>query len=199
MSTSNEVAVSTLNPDKRPGPPLEASDAALPEISVAVGTSPVTEGAAVAFTLTRTGPTTEALAESVSVTESAAMLAAHPPASVTFGAGESSVTLIAGTEDDALVKGESATLTLAIANGVTFAEDESVALSGLAGLAELALADSAVTDLGALADLAGLRRLDLSGNAVDDLRPLRAMPSLVWVHIAGAGSRTWRQSRACLS
>ncbi len=54
---------------------IEASDAAVPEISIAAGTSPVTEGTAAAFTLTRTGATEAALTVSVSVTEGGAMLA----------------------------------------------------------------------------------------------------------------------------
>ena len=173
---------------------IEASDAALPEISISAGTSPVTEGAAATFTLTRTGPTAEALTVAVSVTEGGAMLAANPPASVTFGADESSATLTAATEDDAvaegasavtaaiasgegysaaadggsaqvtvedndtaaftvtavpeaIAEGESATLTVAIANGVTFAEDQTVALalSGTASAADYAGLPAALT------------------------------------------------------
>ena len=168
--------------------------AALPEISIAAGTSPVTEGAAAAFTLTRTGPTAEALTVAVSVTESAGMLVANPPSSVTFGTGESSATLTAATEDDAVVEaasavtaaiaggegssaaaaagaaqvtvedndtaafavtaapeaiaeGGSATLTVAISNGVTFAEDQTVALarSGTASAADYAGLPAALT------------------------------------------------------
>ena len=162
---------------------IEASDTVLPAISMAAGTSPITEGTAAAFTLTRTGPTTEVLAVAVSVTESGAMLAANPPASVTFGADESSATLTAATDDDAVVEaastvtaaiasgegysaasgagsaqlsvedndaatftvsfdaeaiaeGQAATLTVAIANGVTFAEDQTIALDFAGGTAE---------------------------------------------------------------
>ena len=78
---------------------IEASDPILPEVSIAAGTSPVAEGTAAAFTLTRTGPTTEALAVAVSVTESGAMLAANPPSSVTIGTGESSAALTVATDD----------------------------------------------------------------------------------------------------
>ena len=110
------------------------------------------------------------------------MLAANPPAAVTFGGGESSVTLTAATDDDAVVEGasvvtaafaggegyaaaanagsaqvsvedndtaaftvtvapeaidegESATLTVAISNGVTFAEDQAIALDFAGGTA----------------------------------------------------------------
>ena len=173
---------------------IEASDAALPAISIAAGTSPVTEGTAAAFTLTRTGPTGEALTVAVSVTESGAMLAANPPAAVTFDVSEGSVTLTAATDDDAVVEaasavtaaiasgegyaaasgagsaqvsvedndaatftvtaapeaiaeGESATLTVAISNGVTFAEDQTVALalSGTASAADYAGLPAALT------------------------------------------------------
>ena len=173
---------------------LEASDAALPEISIAAGASPVTEGKAAAFTLTRTGPTAEALTVAVSVTESTAMLVANPPSSARFGTGESSAALTVATEDDAVVEGastvtavvaigegysaaangasaqvtvedndtaaftvtaapeaiaegESATLTVAIANGVTFAEDQAVALalSGTASAADYAGLPAALT------------------------------------------------------
>ncbi len=99
---------------------IAASDAAVPEISIAAGTSPITEGTAAAFTLTRTGATAEALTVSVSVTEVGAMLAANPPASVTFGADESSAVLTVATDDDAVVEGASA-VTAAVASGAGYA------------------------------------------------------------------------------
>ena len=114
---------------------IEASDAALPAISIAAGTSPVTEGTAAAFTLTRTGATTEALAVAVSVTESGAMLAANLPSSVTFGIGETSATLTAATDDDAVVEGASA-VTAAIASG------EGYATASGAGSAQVSVADN---------------------------------------------------------
>ena len=85
-------------------------------VSIVAGPAPVAEGTAATFTLTRTGPTAGALTVAVSVTESGAMLAANPPASVTFGANESSATLTAATEDDAVVEGAS-TVTAAITAG----------------------------------------------------------------------------------
>ena len=60
------------------------------EVSIAGGTSPVPEGTAATFVLTRTGAAAEALTVTVSVTETEAMLAANPPSTVAFGAGESS-------------------------------------------------------------------------------------------------------------
>ena len=81
-----------------------AGPAAEAEVSIAAGTSPVTEGTAASYTLTRTGATTDALTVTVGVTETQAMLAANPPTAVTFGAGDSSVTLTVATDDDAVVE-----------------------------------------------------------------------------------------------
>ena len=145
------------------------------EVSIAAGPSPVPEGTAAAFVLSRTGSAAAALTVTVSVTETEAMLAANPPSTVAFGAGESSVTLTVPTDDDGVVEaasvvtaevedgddygvasgaasaevtvedndeaeftvsadpveiaeGESSTLTVEIANGVTFAEDQTITL-----------------------------------------------------------------------
>ena len=85
-------------------------------VSITTGPGPVSEGTPATFTVTRTGPEADALTIAVSVTESGAMLAANPPVSMTFGAGESFATLTAATQDDAIVEGAS-TVTAAIANG----------------------------------------------------------------------------------
>ena len=145
------------------------------EVSIVAGTSPVTEGTAAAFVLSRTGAAAAALTVTVGVTETEAMLAANPPSTVAFGAGESSATLTVPTDDDGVVEaasvvtaevedgddyavasgsasaevtvedndaaeftvsadpeeiaeGESSTLTVEIANGVTFAEDQTITL-----------------------------------------------------------------------
>ena len=71
----------------------------------------------------------------VSVTESGAMLAANPAASVTFGVSESSVTLTAATDDDAVVEGASA-VTAAIASG------EGYSAAAGAGSAEVRVEDN---------------------------------------------------------
>ena len=57
--------------------------------------------------LSRTGSAAEALTVTVSVTETAAMLAANPPSTVAFGAGESSATLTVPTDDDGVVEAAS--------------------------------------------------------------------------------------------
>ncbi len=85
---------------KVPGP------ASLPEISVAAAASPVTEGTAAAFTLSRTGDTAEALTVSVSVSESGSVLSGTPASSVTFDAGKAEAALSAPTEDDSVAEAD---------------------------------------------------------------------------------------------
>ena len=74
--------------------------AAGPEVSVAAVSSPVTEGAAAAFTLSRGGDAAAALTVAVRVSEAGAVLAGAAPAAVTFEAGASTVTLTLATLDD---------------------------------------------------------------------------------------------------
>ena len=105
-----------------------------PMASIAAGTTPVTEGTAAVFTVSLDKPAPLALTVAVSVTESGAMLAANPPASVTFGAGKSSATLTVATNDDAVVEGASA-VTAAIGSG----EDYSAAAG--AGSAQVSVED----------------------------------------------------------
>ena len=74
------------------------------EVSITAAASPITEGTAATFTLTRTGATAAALTVAVHVAESGAMLAGSPPASVTFGVNDGSTSLSVGTADDAVVE-----------------------------------------------------------------------------------------------
>ena len=69
-------------------------------VRMAADTSPVAEGAAAAFTLTRTGPIAVALRVSVTVAESGEMLASGVPASVEFAVGQATATLVVPTVDD---------------------------------------------------------------------------------------------------
>ena len=73
---------------------------ALPQVSIEAGPSPVTEGAAAAFTLTRTGATTAELVVEVDVTESGSMLADNPPSTATFAIRDDTATLSLPTHDD---------------------------------------------------------------------------------------------------
>ena len=74
--------------------------AAGPEVSVAAVSSPVTEGAAAAFTLSRGGDAAAALTVAVRVSEAGAVLAGAAPAAVTFEAGASQAALTLATLDD---------------------------------------------------------------------------------------------------
>ena len=75
--------------------------AALPVVSIAPGSSPVTEGTSASFTLTRTGSTTAALRVSVSVGEAGSVLYGTPPSSATFAAGRAQTRLAVATANDA--------------------------------------------------------------------------------------------------
>ena len=91
---------------------------AQPEVSIA-GAATVTEGTDAAFTLTRTEPVGDALTVAVEVTETGSMLGANPPASVTFGAGDDTATLLVATDDDAVAEGPS-TVTATVAGGTGY-------------------------------------------------------------------------------
>ena len=82
---------------------------ALPVITIAAGTSPVTEGTAVAFTLTRTGSTTAALTVNVSVSESGDMVAAanEGAKTATFTANSATATLSVATVSDTVDEADS--------------------------------------------------------------------------------------------
>ncbi|WP_420636992.1 Ig-like domain-containing protein [Candidatus Palauibacter sp.] len=93
--------------------------AAEPEVSIAPGTSPVSEGTAAAFTLSRTGATTQALTVDLSVTETRAMLGGSLPSTVTFGPGEREQSLSVATAGDSVVEPAS-TVTAAVVGGAGY-------------------------------------------------------------------------------
>jgi len=72
----------------------------VPTISIAAASTPVTEGAAVAFTLARTGATDDALTVTVSVTQAGSVLDGTPATTVTFAEEAATATLSVATEDD---------------------------------------------------------------------------------------------------
>ena len=118
------------------GEPLdEAAQAVVrgtpPTVSISAAATPVTEGAAAAFALTRTGDTAPALTVAVAVSETGSVLDGEPPASVTFGAGSDSATLSVATVDDEAVE-QASTVTAALSAGEGYAVD---AGSGSAGVA----------------------------------------------------------------
>ena len=79
-----------------PSPP------ALPELTIAPGPSPVTEGSEVEFTVTRSHALTELPAVEVLVSETGSVLGPDPPAEVRFSPGELAAVLSLPTVDDNL-------------------------------------------------------------------------------------------------
>ncbi len=93
---------------------------ATPRVSIAAGTSPVTEGTAASFTLSRTGDTADALTVGLGVSEDGAVLSGTAPTEAVFPAGAATVALTVATEDDEVVEAASAvTVTLAAGTGYT--------------------------------------------------------------------------------
>ena len=107
---------------------------ALPTVSIAPVSTPVTEGTAAAFVLTRTGATDEALTVAVQVTQTGNVLDGEPPASVTFAAGSTSATLSVATVDDETVE-DAGTVTAAVSAGTGYE------VSGTSGSAETVVED----------------------------------------------------------
>ena len=92
------------------------------EVSIAAVSSPVSEGAAAAFTLSRTGDASAPLSVAVAVSESGAMLAGAAPEAVTFEAGASTAALgVATGDDEAVEEASEVTATVAAGDGYTLA------------------------------------------------------------------------------
>ena len=108
--------------------------AALPVVSVAASTTPVTEGTAAVFTLTRTGATDAALTVDVSVTETGAAVSGTSPTSVTLAAGSDRATLSVATEDDEVAE-DASTVTATVSSGTGYT------VSGTAGSADVVVND----------------------------------------------------------
>ena len=93
-------------------------DAALPTVSIAAGTNPVTEGTAVSFTLTRTGDTAAALTVALSVSEEGAVLSGTPATEAGFAAGAATAELSVATEDDGMAEADGrVTVTVSAGSG----------------------------------------------------------------------------------
>ena len=98
----------------------ETVAAALAQISIAEASSPVTEGTAASFTLSRTGNTASSLTVAVSVSETGAVLSGTPASTVTFAAGNASSVLNAATENDAVDEAD-ARVTASVSAGSDYA------------------------------------------------------------------------------
>ncbi len=91
----------------------EASDAKgattvpSPVVRIAAGPTPVTEGTAATFVLSRTGATTEELSVSLTVTETGSMIDGAAPESVVFAADAAVTTLTVNTVADDLDEADS--------------------------------------------------------------------------------------------
>ncbi len=117
-----------------PGPATLAEQT-LSAVSIAPpAQTPAVEGDSLAFTLTRTGATDEALTVAVQVTETGSVLDGEPPASVTFAAGSTSATLSVATVDDETVE-DAGTVTAAVSAGTGYE------VSGTSGSAEAVVED----------------------------------------------------------
>ncbi|MCY4551520.1 MAG: SwmB domain-containing protein [Defluviicoccus sp.] len=107
---------------------------ALPAVSIAAASTPVTEGTPASFTLERSGDAAAALTVRVSVSETGAMASGTPPTEVAFAAGSASATLSVATEDDEAVESAS-TVTAALT------ADAGYTVDGSSGSAEVAVED----------------------------------------------------------
>ena len=87
--------------------PVRNETAALPTVSISPGISPVTEGTPAAFALTRTGAVAASLTVTIDVTESGAVLADPPPATVTLEARSTTATLELASADDEVAESAS--------------------------------------------------------------------------------------------
>ena len=113
-----------------PGP----ASSSLPVVSIVASATPVTEGTAAAFTLSRTGATDAALTLTVSVSESEASVSGTPPTSVTFAAASASATLSVATEDDEVAE-DASTVTATVSSGSGYT------VSGTSGSADVVVED----------------------------------------------------------
>ena len=94
----------------------------LPVVSIAPSTTPVTEGTAAEFTLSRTGATQAALTVAVSVAQSGSVLDATLPSSTTFRAGSAQASLSVATVNDDTEEAD-ARVTASIVAGAGYAVD----------------------------------------------------------------------------
>ena len=117
-----------------PGP----ASSSLPVVSIVASETPVTEGTAAAFTLSRTGATDAALTVTVSVSESEASVSGTPPTSVTFAAASASATLSVATEDDEVAE-DASTVTATVSSGSGYT------VSGTSGSADVVVEDDDAT------------------------------------------------------
>ena len=108
----------------------EVGAAALPQVSIGATSSPVTEGAAASFILSRTGNASAALTVEVSVREAGAVLSGTPASTVTFAAGSAEAALNVATENDAVDEAD-ARVTASVSAGSGYAVDSAASSAGV--------------------------------------------------------------------
>ena len=159
-----------------------------PTVSVSAGTSPVTEGTAAAFTLTRTSGTAAALTVTVSVSEDGAVLAGTPPTEAVFAAGSATVDLTVETEDDEVV-GDGSVVTVSLVAGTGYAVDANASAATVTVEDDdAAVENAAPTGLPTVAGTARVgETLTASASGIADADGL-ASANFAWQWIANDGT-----------
>ena len=101
---------------------IRTQDAGTPTVTIAAGPSPVTEGTAATFTVSRTGATTAALTVNLSISESGGDYVAasdEGTKTVTIAAGSASATHSVATHDDSTAESQG-TVTVAVSPGTGY-------------------------------------------------------------------------------
>ena len=101
-----------------------------PVATIALGTTPVAEGAAASFTVSLDGAAPATLSVAVSVADTDGVLSGAAPTSIAFAAGDDSKTLTLPTRDDNVIKAASTvTVSLVTGNGYTLGTTTSASVS----------------------------------------------------------------------
>ena len=99
-------------------------------VTIAADTTPITEGASAAFTLTRQGNTSTALTVNVAVSQQGDYISGTAPTTVSFGAGNATASLSVATVDDRVDEDNgSITATLQSGTGYTAGTQGSAAVT----------------------------------------------------------------------
>ena len=127
LSTQTETTVPSIS--------VTVEEDPRPTVTIAAATSPVTEGTAAVFTVTRSAVADTGLQVSVTATESGSFAANALPSSVTIAAGATTERLTIATEDDAVPEADGSVT-------VTIAEDATKYVIGTASSATVAIEDN---------------------------------------------------------
>ena len=96
-----------------------------PRVSISAASSPVTEGTAASFTLSRRGGSTAALTVTVGVSEDGSMIDGTAPSTATFAADSTTATFTVATLDDEAAESASV-ITAAVSPGTGYVLDSDV-------------------------------------------------------------------------